>query len=108
MQRESSFVRVARLADIAPGEAASVIVGDREIGLFNVDGSIYALDNICPHQGAALSEGWMEDGTVTCPWHAWCFDLRTGKMRLGGFDGVDAFETKVEDGDIFVSEDPKR
>jgi nitrite reductase/ring-hydroxylating ferredoxin subunit len=108
MQVPREFVRVARIADVPPGEAIAVVTGDYEIGLFNVDGTIYALDNICPHQGAPLNEGWMEDATVTCPWHAWCFDLRTGKMRMGGFDGVETFDVKVEDGAIYVSNEPRR
>jgi nitrite reductase/ring-hydroxylating ferredoxin subunit len=103
----SEFVRAAALGDVPPGQAIAVIVGDWEVGLFNIDGAIYAIDNICPHQGAPLSEGWIEGATVTCPWHAWCFDLRTGALRLGSsFDGIDRFEVRVEGGDIFVSTEP--
>jgi nitrite reductase/ring-hydroxylating ferredoxin subunit len=107
MQAQPEFVRAAAIGDVPPGGAIAVIVGDYEIGLFNVDGTIYALDNICPHQGAPLSEGWIEELTVTCPWHAWCFDLRTGNMRLGAFDGVDSFDVQIENGAIFVSREPR-
>jgi nitrite reductase/ring-hydroxylating ferredoxin subunit len=101
------FVRAGALSDLPPGEAISIVAGDREIGIFNAGGTLYAIDNICPHQGAPLSEGWIEGATVTCPWHAWCFDLRTGALRLGAsYDGVQRFEVRVEDGSIYVATEP--
>jgi nitrite reductase/ring-hydroxylating ferredoxin subunit len=103
----TGFERVARLSEVPPGEAIAVRVGDREIGLFNVNGAIYALDDMCPHQGAPLHDGWIEGCTVTCPWHAWCFDLATGRMLLGGYEGVEAFEVRLEDESIYVATEPR-
>ncbi len=44
----------------------------------NSNGLLAAVDNACPHRGGPLSEGWLEDGKIVCPWHAWGFDLKTG------------------------------
>ena len=102
-----SFVPVAKLADVPPNSTRMVIVDNREIGLVNVAGTIYALDNTCPHSGAALTEGWVDAETVTCPWHAWCFKLADGKMTLG-YAQVDAFDVRVEGEQILVSRIPKQ
>jgi len=104
------FVAVGAVADIAPGTAKTVVVGQSEIAVFNVAGTFYALENSCPHQGASLAEGWIDakDATITCPWHAWCFNLTDGSMTLGAFARVDAYDTRVEDGQVSVSSKPRR
>jgi NAD(P)H-dependent nitrite reductase small subunit len=101
------FVTVARVADVAPGTAKAVVVGEREVALFNVDGTFYALDNTCPHQGGPLAGGWIEGTRVTCPWHAWTFELRTGMMTLGEFASVDTFEVRVEGDVVRVASRPR-
>jgi len=101
------FVTVARVADVAPGTARAVVVGEREIALFNVDGTFYALDNTCPHQGGPLAEGWIEGTRVTCPWHAWTFELTSGSMTLGDFACVDTFEVRIEQDAVRVARRPR-
>ncbi len=103
----SEFIPVAKLSEIAPGTATTVTLDGREIALFNVGGVVYALDNTCPHQGGPLAEGWIEGTMVTCPWHAWCFNLTDGKMTLGDFGSVDAFEVRVEGETVNLSRQPK-
>lgn len=101
------FVPVAKLTDVAPGTGKTVMVGNREVALFNVDGTFYAIDNTCPHQGGPLSEGWIEGATVTCPWHSWCFKMSDGKMTLGDYASVDAFDVRIEGDAVFVSPIPR-
>ena len=102
-----SFVPVGPAADIKPGTAKTVSVDGREIAVFNVDGTFYAVDNYCPHQGGLLSEGWLEGTTITCPWHAWCFNLTDGEMTIGKFASVDVYDVRVEDGQVSVSRTPR-
>jgi nitrite reductase (NADH) small subunit len=102
-----SFVPVASVADVGPGSALAVEVGGRDVALFNVDGTFYAIENSCPHQGAPLVDGWVEGTTVTCTWHAWCFNLTDGSMTLGSFAQVDPYDVRVENGQIFVSRTPR-
>jgi nitrite reductase/ring-hydroxylating ferredoxin subunit len=101
------YIPVAQVADVAPGSALAVTVEGREIALFNVAGSFYALDNTCPHQGGPLAEGWIEGVTVTCPWHAWCFGLADGKMTLGDFGSVDAFDVRIDAQTVSIARTPK-
>lgn len=101
------FVRVAKVADVVAGSATTVFVSGREVALFNVDGTFYAIENRCPHQGAPLAEGYIDGTVVTCPWHAWSFRLTDGKMTLAAFASVDAYDVRIEDGSVFVSSEPR-
>jgi nitrite reductase/ring-hydroxylating ferredoxin subunit len=99
-------IRIASTRDIAPGAARAFSIGRYEVAVFNVGGAYYAIENSCPHQGGPLAEGWMEGPLVTCPWHGWCFDVRTGKMTLGEFARVPRFELQVRGDDLYVSTEP--
>lgn len=102
----SRFVRVASVRGFPPGTSRAVPVGRYEVALFNVGGEFFALENACPHQGSPLVDGWIERGTITCPWHAWCFDLRTGRLTLGQFASVPRFEVRIEQDDVYLSTEP--
>jgi NAD(P)H-dependent nitrite reductase small subunit len=101
------FVTVAHVNDVAPGTGKAVVVGSREIALFNVGGRFYALENTCPHQGGPLADGWIDGAEVTCPWHAWTFRLADGGMTLGDYARVDAFEVRIDGEAVLVSRTPR-
>ncbi len=100
------FVRVADLATFPPGSARAFVVGRYEVALFNAEGELYALENACPHQGGPIADGFLEARTITCPWHAWCFDLRTGTLTLGDYATIPRFEVRVDDGAIYLATEP--
>jgi len=102
------FVRVTDPAAVPPGHSLAVKVGRYDVALFNVAGAYYALENVCPHQGSPIVEGWVENLTVTCPWHHWCFDLRTGGMTLGDFAMIPRFEVRLEQDGVYLSAEPVR
>jgi len=101
------FIPVATTDEMPPGSRKTVVVGDREVALFNVAGKLYAIENTCPHQGGPLGEGWLEGTVVTCPWHAWCFDLRTGQITLGEYSRVDTFEVQIEGSVVSIASEPR-
>lgn len=101
-----SFKRIASAHDLPPGTGRPFALGRYEVALFNVDGQFYALENSCPHQGGPIADGWLEGTTITCPWHGWCFDVRTGKMTLGDFARVRQFEVQRHGDDLYVSDEP--
>ncbi|HUS38245.1 MAG: Rieske (2Fe-2S) protein [Pirellulales bacterium] len=86
------FQTVAKVGDIDDGAGAAFKVGDKMIAIFHVDGEYYAIDDFCPHMGASLGSGHLEEGTVTCPWHAWRFSVSDGtwvdnpKLKVGCYD----------------------
>ena len=75
----STFVPVAKVKDVKPGQIKTVRArGGYEIALANVDGRIFAFEAYCPHQRWPLKWGAVEDGTLVCGLHGWCFDLHSG------------------------------
>jgi nitrite reductase (NADH) small subunit/3-phenylpropionate/trans-cinnamate dioxygenase ferredoxin subunit len=74
----AEYQTVCRVKDLTPGEGRTVAVGNKLIAVFLERGNYYAIDDVCPHMGASLSGGFVADGTVTCPWHAWRFRLADG------------------------------
>ncbi len=98
----STFVKACAAAEVAPGTGKQVSVAGKELALFNVDGGFHALDAECPHRGGPLAEGELEGCIVTCPWHAWQFDLTTGESITDDLH-VARYETKVEGDDVLVA-----
>jgi len=92
----SEFVTVAEVGAIAEGEGASFQVGDRLVAVFLHRGTYVAIDDLCPHMGASLGAGSLDDGgIVTCPWHAWRFHARDGTWCDNPRLSVDTFEVRV-------------
>jgi nitrite reductase/ring-hydroxylating ferredoxin subunit len=78
----SHWIAVAKLESCPPGASLEAVAGDRIVAVYNVDGEIFALDGVCPHQGGPLGRGALAGCIVTCPWHGWQFDVRTGQHQL--------------------------
>ena len=76
----ANLIEVAKTNEIMSGEGKLIEVEGHEIALFNCDGSYYAIDNTCTHQGGPLCEGDLEGDKVICPWHGAEFDVKTGKV----------------------------
>jgi nitrite reductase/ring-hydroxylating ferredoxin subunit len=98
----SEFTRIAAVDELPPGKGMEALVGDRAIALFNVDGQFFSIANRCVHRGGPLGQGYVEVSTVTFPWHAWMFDVKSGCNVVNGDMKVASFEVKVEDGQVFV------
>lgn len=99
--------KIAEVKDIPVGKA--LIVNDsegREIALFNLEGEIYALENVCPHMGGPLGEGEIENHIVTCPWHAWTFDIPTGDCINMPGDNANSIPIVVKEGHVYVLDSP--
>ncbi len=74
------FVSVAKTSDLSDGEIMLVEVDDERIALSRIDGSFYAIAEVCPHAEGPLSEGTVDDEEVECPWHGSRFNLKTGEV----------------------------
>ncbi len=73
-----AFVKVATVQEVPAGKSKQVKMGNKTLALFNVEGTIRAIDDTCPHRGAPLWEGVVAGDEVTCPWHAARFSLSSG------------------------------
>lgn len=96
--------RVARLSDIAPGTTKVVYAGEVELMLCNVDGAIYAVEDVCTHDGGPLDQGELEGPCIVCPRHGATFDVRTGAVvTLPAVLPIGTFPVRVDsDENIYV------
>jgi nitrite reductase (NADH) small subunit/3-phenylpropionate/trans-cinnamate dioxygenase ferredoxin subunit len=100
---QHEFVTVAKVGAIPEGEGASFQVGDRLVAVFNYQGRYLAIDDLCPHMGASLGGGFLdEEGLVTCPWHAWRFNATNGQWADNPRLSIDTFEVRVAGDEIQV------
>lgn len=98
------FLAVAKLGDIPEGEGRSFPVKGKMIAIFNTGGDYSAIGDTCPHMGASLAAGYVEEGAVTCPWHAWRFCIHEGTWldNPNAKTAVPSYEVKVDGDDILV------
>jgi nitrite reductase (NADH) small subunit len=101
---DARWIRITTADNIPPREGRTVMLGDREIAIFNVGGRFLAVDNQCPHKGGPLADGIVSGGSVVCPLHAWRVDLSTGSVERpsGTRDCVRAYPTRVENGIVMI------
>ena len=90
--------RVARVSEMPPGSSKIVVVLGHPVALFNVDGTFYAVSNVCLHRGGPIGEGSLDGVTVTCPMHGWEYDLRTGANLANPLARLKTYAVRV-DGD---------
>jgi nitrite reductase/ring-hydroxylating ferredoxin subunit len=77
-------------------------INGKTLAVFNVDGAYHVIDNTCLHRGGPLGEGDLEGDVVTCPWHGWQFNVKTGACVNNPAAKIASYEVKVEGEDIRV------
>jgi 3-phenylpropionate/trans-cinnamate dioxygenase ferredoxin subunit len=93
----------AKVSEIAPGTTRRVVVNGSELLLCNVGGNLYAIEDVCTHDGGPLDQGQLEGETVVCPRHGATFDVRTGDaLTLPAVVPVMTYPVTVEGDDVYV------
>jgi nitrite reductase (NADH) small subunit len=104
MSALEGYSRVAAFSDLPEKKGRMVLVADEEVALWKVDGTVYAVNNLCPHQHApALHIGHLSGLSVSCPMHGWTFSLLDGREE-SGFGRVHTRRVIVEGDDVYVEE----
>ena len=100
-----AWLRVCGDDELAPGRARTLETAFGRIAVFRAgDGALFAIEDRCPHRGAALSQGVLYDVyKVACPDHGWSIDLRSGKVELPERGEVRTFAVKAVDGAVLVA-----
>lgn len=101
----STLIDICPLDELPPGSRRTVEFDDLDIGVFNCDGTVLAIEDRCSHDDGELGEGELDQAacTVVCPRHGSVFDLRTGKpMNLPAYEPVETFAVTLADGVIRV------
>ncbi len=88
--------------ELADGKARCVRVGDKLIAVYRVNGDYFAIDDVCPHMGASLSEGEVDGGVVTCPWHGWRFRLADGTWADNTRLKISSYPVEVVEGQVLI------
>jgi len=100
----SNWIKIIEIEDVPLMGSRKVVVGDDEIVIFKTkDGSIFAVNNVCPHKQGKLSEGLVHGHMVTCPLHNWDIDLETGIVKDEDNSCTKKYETKIEEGVIYLA-----
>jgi nitrite reductase (NADH) small subunit len=98
----AEFRTACRVEDLAEGEGKTIEVNGKLVAVFRDQGRYFAIDDVCPHMGASLSGGLVEEGIVTCPWHAWRFRLTDGAWADSPRIKIGCYPVRVENGEIQV------
>lgn len=102
------FVEAARLDEVPLGTGKAIAIAGKEVALFNVDGQIYAIDDVCPHAGSSLGNGKLAGRVVTCRSHGMKIDVATGCFPASEGFAVTSYPVMVLAGKIMVAlDDPQ-
>lgn len=99
---KEGFVFIAKLEDLPQGKGYVFKVEDKTLAVFRIDDRCFAINNVCPHQGASLGKGTLKGFVVSCPWHHQQFDIRSGFGPDGGGYCVVNYDVLVDKGNVFV------
>lgn len=97
-----SLIKAFTTKEIPSQQGKALSVGDKSIAIFNIDGSFYAIENLCPHRGAPMVDGEVDGTIVTCPWHRWEFDVTTGQSPVNPAACVNTYPCKIVGDDIMI------
>jgi nitrite reductase/ring-hydroxylating ferredoxin subunit len=95
-------IAVAKTSEISPGCGKVCEANGKKVAVFNLDGSFYAIDNLCIHKGGPLGEGAIEGDVVVCPWHNWRYNIKTGVSPVNPAAKVKTYGVKVENDQVKV------
>jgi nitrite reductase (NADH) small subunit len=98
----AEFHVVCKVSELTEGEGKVVKVGNKLIAVFHDSGEYFAIDDVCPHMGASLAAGVVENGIVSCSWHAWRFRLCDGTWADNPRIKIGSYPVRVDGEDIQV------
>lgn len=96
------FVRVGWVSDFERGRGRMVVVNGRHVALFRLGDHFHAIDNLCLHKAGPLCEGEIANEIVTCPWHGWSYEIRTGTLVQDPRVGVSRHDVRIDGDEVSV------
>ncbi|MCA3273124.1 MAG: non-heme iron oxygenase ferredoxin subunit [Roseomonas sp.] len=95
--------RVASEEELQPDTPFAARIGEMQLAIIRLADGIFAVNDVCSHEYALLSEGFCEDGKLECPLHQACFDIRTGQaLSAPATTAIATYQVKCENGDVLV------
>ncbi|HEX5412033.1 MAG TPA: Rieske 2Fe-2S domain-containing protein [Terriglobia bacterium] len=102
MRKRPPLIQVATVADLPEGAVRHIVIHDKPMALCKVEGQFFAVNAVCPHMGGPLASGRLNGCLLTCPWHGWTYDVRTGLPDHPGGHSISTYEVRVEGQDVLV------
>ena len=99
---QNGFVVVGLVSEFVSGGGKMVVVNGRHVALFRLGDEFHAIDNLCLHKAGPLCEGQIENEVVTCPWHGWSYEIKTGTLVQDPRVGVSRHEVRVDNDQVSV------
>jgi nitrite reductase/ring-hydroxylating ferredoxin subunit len=96
-------ILIAPPGTFLPGQSRLLEYGEARVALFNVGGTVHAIDDLCPHRQGPLSEGYLDGFLITCPWHGWQFDVRDGRCDTVSRHRVRTYPVRVDETGVYVT-----
>ena len=100
------YERACNVDELKEGCGKTVVIGGERRAAFLHAGRVYALSNVCRHQGGPIGEGRILDGCITCPWHGWQYHPDTGVSPPPFHEVVETYPVRVQDGTVFIHPEP--
>ena len=97
-----NWIKLCAIKDLALGESRLFEISGQKVALFHINVGFYALDDHCPHRSGPLSQGFLQEGAVSCPWHQWIFDLKDGRCRNIPGQKVRTFPVREREGGVEI------
>jgi len=97
-----ALLRAAKRDEIPAGTIREFQLNGKTVAIANVDGKLYAINNVCLHRGGPLGEGELKGKIVTCPWHGWTYDVTTGRTTMNPAVGVETYPIEIKGDDVWV------
>ena len=98
----AEYIKVAKYDDIPGVSGKKIKVSGKYIALFKYKNQVFAIRNSCPHQGADLADGHVNQGKAVCPLHSWAFDLESGAFSGNENIRIPTYKTKVENDEVYI------
>ena len=98
----ADFVVVGNVGDFVSGQGKMVVVNGRHVALFRLGDDFHAIDNLCLHKAGPLCEGQIDNDVVTCPWHGWSYEIKTGTLVQDPRVAVSCHEIRIDADQVLV------
>lgn len=97
-----SFQRICQLDELEVNQGREFLVAGHIVAVFRTVDAIYAMEGMCAHQGGPLAQGQLDVTCVTCPWHGWQYDIRSGNNLLSQKKMLDCFAVDIRDDEVWI------
>lgn len=95
-------IKMGKLNELLPGTAIEKRIMARRVAVFNVGGKLYGIESDCKHMKASLQKGKVQNEVVTCPWHHWQYDLKSGQCLTVDKFKLKTYPVEIDGDDVFL------